>query len=136
MIEPITHDERLVQTLVRFFASDLDRARTARDLDVSRRGFHGRLDRIARLTGLDPRTTRGVQLLGAALTAGSLERGVPSCEGGVEVPHQAAGEPGATAAGGRHGPEAPVAACASMRDDHSPRRRRSSPRTAPAGAGR
>lgn len=74
LIEPIRHDARLVRTLVRFLANDLDRARTAADLDVSRRGFSVRLDRITRLTGLDPRTARGVQLLGAALAAGGTER--------------------------------------------------------------
>ena len=43
------------------------RRRTAQALGVHANTVDNRLDRVAALTGLDPRTTRGLQLLGAAL---------------------------------------------------------------------
>jgi hypothetical protein len=72
VLGPIEDDERLLETLTAFFAHDLDRTRTAAALFLSRGGLALRLDRIAQLTGLDPRSTRGVQVLGAALSARSL----------------------------------------------------------------
>lgn len=72
MLDEVAADERLLETLAAFFAHDLDRTRTASALFLSRGGLALRLDRIAQLTGLDPRTTRGIQVLGAALAARAL----------------------------------------------------------------
>ncbi|HXV93749.1 MAG TPA: helix-turn-helix domain-containing protein [Pseudonocardia sp.] len=72
VLDPIDVDPRLVETLATFFSNDLDRTRTAAALFLSRGGLSLRLDRIAQLTGLDPRTTRGIQVLGSALSARAL----------------------------------------------------------------
>lgn len=72
LLEPLERDERLLTTLVVFFANDLDRTATAAQLFLSRGGLALRLDRITQVTGLDPRLTRGIQVLGAALTARAL----------------------------------------------------------------
>lgn len=72
VLGPLEVDTRLIDTLVAFFAHDLDRSRTAAALDLSRGGLGLRLNRIATLTGLDPRTTRGIQVLTAALSARAL----------------------------------------------------------------
>ncbi len=72
VLEPLDADARLRDTLVAFYANDLDRTRTAGALFLSRGGLSLRLDRIAHLTGLDPRSTRGIQVLGAALSARAL----------------------------------------------------------------
>jgi PucR C-terminal helix-turn-helix domain len=72
VLEPLDADDRLVETLVAFYANDLDRTRTAGALFLSRGGLSLRLDRIAHITGLDPRSTRGIQVLGAALSARAL----------------------------------------------------------------
>ncbi len=72
LLDALAADERLLGTLVAFFAHDLDRTRTAAALFLSRGGLSLRLDRITQLVGLDPRTTRGIQVLGAALAARAL----------------------------------------------------------------
>ncbi len=72
LLAPLAADERLLETLVMFFGNDLDRTRTAAKLFLSRGGLSLRLDRIAALTGLDPRSTRGIQVLGAALAVRAL----------------------------------------------------------------
>lgn len=72
VLDPLGVDPRLVETLCAFFASDLDRSRTAATLGISRGGLSLRLTRIAVLTGLDPRTTRGIQVLTSALSARAL----------------------------------------------------------------
>lgn len=72
LLDGVAADERLIETLVVFFAHDLDRTRTASTLFLSRGGLSLRLDRIAHLTGLDPRSTRGIQVLGAALATRAL----------------------------------------------------------------
>lgn len=77
LLEGLAADERLLETLVAFFAHDLDRTRTAAALFLSRGGLSLRLDRIAQLTRLDPRTTRGIQVLGAALLARALTAADP-----------------------------------------------------------
>jgi hypothetical protein len=72
LLDGVAADERLLETLSVFYAHDLDRTRTASALFLSRGGLSLRLDRIAHLTGLDPRSTRGIQVLGAALAARAL----------------------------------------------------------------
>lgn len=72
LLDVLAADGRLLDTLVVFLAHDLDRTRAAAALHLSRGGLSLRLDRIAQLTGLDPRTTRGIQVLGSALAARAL----------------------------------------------------------------
>lgn len=72
VLDPLDDDERLMSTLVAFLANDLDRTGTAAALFLSRGGLSLRLDRIAQLTGLDPRSTRGIQVLSTALSARAL----------------------------------------------------------------
>jgi hypothetical protein len=86
VLEPLDADARLVDTLVAFYANDLDRTRTAGALFLSRGGLSLRLDRIAHLTGLDPRSTRGIQVLGAALSARALSE-VPGRGDEGQHPH-------------------------------------------------
>jgi hypothetical protein len=72
LLDPLDVDPRLLETLTAFYLNDLDRTRTAAELLLSRGGLALRLDRVAQLTGLDPRSTRGIQVLGAALAARAL----------------------------------------------------------------
>lgn len=65
----------LQETVDAFLECDLDRSATAERLHVHRRTLTQRLHRIRELTGYDARTTRGVQVLGLALTARGLARG-------------------------------------------------------------
>jgi hypothetical protein len=69
LVDPIRADDRLWTTLTTFLDLDLERNRTAEALAISRSGLVLRLDRIARLTGYDPRSSRGVQVLRSALWA-------------------------------------------------------------------
>ena len=59
----------LVETLAAFLDLDLDRTASAARLHIHRRTLTQRLDRIRTLTGHDPRTSRGVLVLGLALAA-------------------------------------------------------------------
>jgi PucR C-terminal helix-turn-helix domain len=72
LIDPIEADGRLWRTLTTFFAFDLERNRTAEALFISRSGLTLRLDRITRLTGYDPRSSRGIQVLRSALWARTM----------------------------------------------------------------
>ena len=58
----------LTESVAAFLGCDLDRRRTAQALNVHANTVDNRLARAAQLTGVDPRTTAGVQLYGAALT--------------------------------------------------------------------
>jgi PucR C-terminal helix-turn-helix domain len=71
-LDAIERNARLWETLTTFFALDLDRRRTSEALQLSRSGLALRLDRIAQLTGHDPRTTRGIQVLRSALSARAM----------------------------------------------------------------
>jgi DNA-binding PucR family transcriptional regulator len=72
LLDAVAEDARLMETLVVYLGCDLERTRTARALGLSRGGLARRLDRITHLSGYDPRTARGVQVLGAALAARAL----------------------------------------------------------------
>lgn len=72
VLDPLDADQRLLETLATFFANDLDRTGTSAALFLSRGGLALRLDRIAELSGLDPRSTRGIQVLRSALSARAL----------------------------------------------------------------
>ncbi|WP_219420463.1 helix-turn-helix domain-containing protein, partial [Pseudonocardia nigra] len=72
VLDPVRAHEHLAEALVAFLASDGNREPTAAALFLSPGGLSLRLDRIAQLTGFDPRTSRGARVLGAALSARSL----------------------------------------------------------------
>ncbi len=73
VLTPLAGHPDLLPTLVAFLDSDLDRRSAARALGVHANTVDNRLGRVAELTGTDPRSTRGIQLFGAALVvAGTL----------------------------------------------------------------
>jgi hypothetical protein len=72
LLDPLDRNPDLPHTLEVYLANDLDRRRTAAALHVHPNTLDYRLRRIVELTGLDPATTRGLQLLGAALAARRL----------------------------------------------------------------
>lgn len=59
----------LIATLEAWFGADFDRRRAAGALHVHPNTLDYRLKRVADLTGLEPSSSRGMQLLGAALLA-------------------------------------------------------------------
>jgi hypothetical protein len=72
LLDPIDRNPDLPHTLEVYLAHDLDRRRTAAALHVHPNTLDYRLRRIVELTGLDPSTSRGLQLLGAAVAARRL----------------------------------------------------------------
>lgn len=72
LLDPLDRNPDLPHTLEVYLAHDLDRRRTAAALHVHPNTLDYRLRRIVELTGLDPATTRGLQLLGAAIAARRL----------------------------------------------------------------
>jgi hypothetical protein len=72
LLDPIDRNPDLPHTLEVYLAHDLDRRRTAAALHVHPNTLDYRLRRIVELTGLDPSTSRGLQMLGAALAARRL----------------------------------------------------------------
>lgn len=72
LLDPIDRNPDLPHTLEVYLAHDLDRRRTAAALHVHPNTLDYRLRRIVELTGLDPSTARGLQLLGAALASRRL----------------------------------------------------------------
>jgi sugar diacid utilization regulator len=72
LLTPIAGRADLLSTLEGWFEADFDRRRAAAALHVHPNTLDYRLRRIAELTGLDPGTARGLQLLGAAVTAHQL----------------------------------------------------------------
>lgn len=72
LAEPLGMRPDLLQTVRVLYLLDLNRTRTAHRLGIARRTLSGRLARIHELTGLDPTSTRGIQLLHTALTALSM----------------------------------------------------------------
>jgi hypothetical protein len=76
LLDPIDRNPDLPHTLEVYLGHDLDRRRTATALHVHPNTLDYRLRRIVELTGLDPSTSRGLQLLGAALAARQLSGGL------------------------------------------------------------
>lgn len=74
LLEPLDRNPDLVRTLETYLAHDLDRRGTAAALHVHPNTLDYRLRRVVELTGIDPATTRGLQLVGAALAARRLRR--------------------------------------------------------------
>jgi sugar diacid utilization regulator len=68
MLDPIERNPDLLRTLETYLGENLDRRRTAAALHVHPNTLDYRLKRIVELTGLDPATTAGLQLLAAAAT--------------------------------------------------------------------
>jgi DNA-binding PucR family transcriptional regulator len=64
----------MLHTLETYLERDLDRRGTAAALHVHPNTLDYRLRKIVDLTGLDPSTVRGLQLLSAALTARRVRR--------------------------------------------------------------
>lgn len=72
LLDPLERNPDLLATLRAYLDTDLDRRRTAAALHVHPNTLDYRLRRVVELTGLDPSTTRGLQLFGAALAARRL----------------------------------------------------------------
>ena len=72
LLDPLDRNPDLPHTLAVYLGHDLDRRSTAAALHVHPNTLDYRLRRIVELTGLDPSTSRGLQLLGAALAARQL----------------------------------------------------------------
>ena len=72
LLDPLDRNPDLPHTLEVYLEHDLDRRRTAAALHVHPNTLDYRLRRIVELTGLDPATSRGLQLLGAAIAARRL----------------------------------------------------------------
>jgi PucR C-terminal helix-turn-helix domain len=72
LLEPLERNPDLVLTLETYLAHDLDRRGTAAALHVHPNTLDYRLRRVVDLTGIDPSTSRGLQLVGAALAARRL----------------------------------------------------------------
>ncbi|HVT20512.1 MAG TPA: helix-turn-helix domain-containing protein [Mycobacteriales bacterium] len=72
LLEPLERNPDLVLTLETYLDHDLDRRGTAAALHVHPNTLDYRLRRVVELTGIDPATTRGLQLVGAALAARRL----------------------------------------------------------------
>jgi PucR C-terminal helix-turn-helix domain/GGDEF-like domain len=72
LLAPLDAGADLRRTLRVLFACDLDRERASRELCINRRTLWYRMDRIRALSGIDPDSAHGIQLLRAALTAARL----------------------------------------------------------------
>lgn len=73
LLLPLDAGADLRRTLEVLLACNLDRERAAKELCIHRRTLRYRLDRIRDLSGIDPDSVQGLQLLRAALTAIRLE---------------------------------------------------------------
>jgi hypothetical protein len=67
VLAPLGGHPDLLPTLTAFLDADLNRRVTAQALGVHANTVDNRLERVAELTGVDPRSARGIQLLGAAI---------------------------------------------------------------------
>ncbi|MFR9676880.1 PucR family transcriptional regulator [Streptomyces sp. TR06-5] len=74
LLEPLRSGTDLRHTLEVLFDCGLDRGRTAEALHLHRRSLTYRLQRIRQLSGFDPTTAHGIQVLRAALSAARLAR--------------------------------------------------------------
>lgn len=72
LLAPLQEHPGLTETLKAFLDEDLDRHRTANALAVHPNTVNNRLARVVEITGVNPRTTKGVQLFGAALALSRL----------------------------------------------------------------
>lgn len=72
LLIPLREGTDLQITLNALFECELDRERTSRKLHIHRRTLTYRIQRIRELTGLDPATAHGIQVLRTAVTASRL----------------------------------------------------------------
>jgi len=72
LLDPLDPFPDLLTTLEAYLAQDLDRRRTAASLHVHPNTLDYRLKRIAELSGLEPGTTSGLQLLACAVAVRRL----------------------------------------------------------------
>ncbi len=72
LLDPLRSYPDLLLTLETYLEQDLDRRRTAAQLHVHPNTLDYRLRRVVELTGLEPSTTRGLQLLAAAVAVRRL----------------------------------------------------------------
>ncbi|HVB27568.1 MAG TPA: helix-turn-helix domain-containing protein [Mycobacteriales bacterium] len=75
LLGPLDRNPDLGRTIEAYLACDLDRRTSAAELHVHPNTLDYRLRRIVELTGLDPATTVGLQLLAAGLAARRLRIG-------------------------------------------------------------
>ncbi len=75
LLAPLRKGTDLRRTLEVLYDCGLDRERAAKALYVHRRTLTYRIQRIRELTGLDPTSAHGIQLLRVALTAARLRAG-------------------------------------------------------------
>jgi sugar diacid utilization regulator len=75
LLDPLERNPDLLLTLDTYLAENLDRRRTAASLHVHPNTLDYRLKRIVGLTGLEPASTAGLQLLAAAAMARRLAPG-------------------------------------------------------------
>lgn len=73
LLEPLARNPDLLLTLEAYLGADTDRRRAAAALHVHPNTLDYRLKRLVELTGLDPATTTGLQLLAAAVAARRLQ---------------------------------------------------------------
>lgn len=78
MLTPMTDQPTLLATLKAFIANNGNRSKAAADLKVHRSTLDYRLQRIEQLTGTDPTSVYGLQLLSLALTTHAVLRLDPS----------------------------------------------------------
>ncbi len=67
VLDPLDGHPDLLPTLVAFLGADLDRRGAAQALGVHANTVDNRLERVGELTGIDPRSARGIQLFGASI---------------------------------------------------------------------
>jgi hypothetical protein len=77
LLEPLERNPDLLHTLESYLEQDTDRRRAAAALHVHPNTLDYRLKRIVELTGLDPATTAGLQLMAAAAAARRLQPPAP-----------------------------------------------------------
>jgi sugar diacid utilization regulator len=78
VLAPLDERDDLIETLEQWYAADFDRRAAATALNVHPNTLDYRLRRVSELTGLDTGTARGLQMLGAAMTARTFRRGTTS----------------------------------------------------------
>lgn len=74
ILDPLEDGPELIATIEGYFAADFDRRRAASNLHIHPNTLDYRLRRVAELTGLSVGTSKGLQVLGAALTIRRMRR--------------------------------------------------------------
>jgi hypothetical protein len=74
LLDPLDRNPDLTLTLETYLAEDLDRRHAAAALHVHPNTLDYRLRRIVELIGIDPSTSRGLQLIGAAIAARKMRK--------------------------------------------------------------